>query len=198
MPGPAPKHRSLRARRNKASSRAKLRSRRPKKGFPVRAPALPSRACHCGGPVEPPKPRPRAKAKRGAKKKPRARTRKAPPCTTCEGTGILPWHHLTQIWWRRLWASPMGPEYLESDLDELYVFAALRDALWQAGGADKELAGEVRLWGARFGSTPIDRRKLQWEVEREAEQQAAEDDTPLPSTMVDPRVVPEVPAGRPN
>ena len=198
MPGPAPKHRSLRARRNKASTRAKLRPKGSKKALrkrrtptrapAVRAPALPSRACPCGGPVEPPKPR---------KKRGRGRPRKPPPpCVMCEGTGILPWHHLTQVWWRRLWASPMSPEYAESDLDGLYVLAALRDEHWRTGGVDTKLAGEIRLWEARFGLSPIDRRRLEWKIPSPEESEAV--DAPAPPTRPDPRIVPEISGGRPN
>ena len=39
----------------------------------------------------------------------------------------------------------------------------------KAGGADTKLASEIRLWEARFGLSPIDRRRLEWEVEQEAE-----------------------------
>jgi hypothetical protein len=91
----------------------------------------------------------------------------------------------------------MGAEYLESDLDELYIFAALRDELWKVGGADTKLAGEVRLWGARFGLTPIDRRRLEWEIEKEAEEPEAAEAL-APPKMTDPRIVPEVQGGRPN
>ena len=139
---------------------------------------------------------PPPKPKRGAKRKGRPR-KPPPPCETCEGTGILPWHHLTQIWWRRLWASPMSPEYLESDIDGLYVLAALRDDLWKVGGADTKLAGEVRLWEARFGLSAIDRRKLQWKPPNPEEPEDA-GEALAPPTRPDPRIVPEGSGGRPN
>ena len=179
----APKHPSLRARRNKASTRAKLRA------GGVRAPALPTRGCVCGGPVEPEKP----KRRRG----PGRPRKKADPCRFCEGSGILPWHHLTQAWWKRLWASPMGAEYLESDIDGLYVAASLVDEFWRSGGCDSKLAGEIRLQLARFGTSPIDRRKLEWELERPEEAQPKEE-LQAYRKMADPRLLPEVPPGMAN
>jgi hypothetical protein len=168
-----PKPPELRQRRNKASTRAKL-----KRGREVRAPALPIRGCVCGGPAEAPQPA-RGKRKRG-------RPRKMPePCRFCHGTGILPWHHLTKAWWGRVWASPMAPEYIESDIDALYVLASLRDEFWRTGGTDGKLAAEVRLQEARFGATPLDRRRLEWEMERERDEREEPQQLAIP--MIDPR-----------
>lgn len=78
------------------------------------------------------------------------------------------WHPLTLAWWRDVWASPMAPEFDESDTHGLYVLAALVNDFWSASTARdrKELAAELRQQGARFGLSPIDRRRLQWEVEK--------------------------------
>lgn len=180
MPGPAPKPLGLRQRRNKASTRARLALG----ASGVRAPALPTRGCVCGGPVEPPKPT-RGKRKRGRPRKP------PEPCKTCQNTGILPWHHLTKSWWARLWASPMTPEYIESDLDRLYMAASLVDAYWWGGGTDTKLHGEIRLALAGFGTTPLDRRRLEWELEKpEQPGEEAEASAPPPA-MVDPRLIAE-------
>jgi len=151
---------SLRQRRNKASTRATLRA------GGMRAPALPVRGCPCGGPVELPKP-PRGKRKRGWPRKP------PEVCAECRGTGTLPWHHLTVAWWGRLWASPMGPEYIESDVDALYITAGLVEAFWRGGTADKALAAEIRQEMARFGGSPLDRRRLEWGLEEPDEAGAA-------------------------
>jgi len=117
MPGPAPKHASTRARRNKTATHAVLKA-----DAAIVAPELP-------------------------------------------GTD---WHPLTIIWWRDIWASPMAPEYDESDRHGLYVLAALVNDFWTAPTARdrKDLAAELRQQGARFGLSPIDRRRLQWEVEK--------------------------------
>ena len=172
MPRP-PKPRALRQRRNKAATRAKLRP------GGMRAPALPLRGCACGGP----KPQPKRPKKRGP-----GRPRKpALPCDTCGDTGILPWHHLTQAWWARLWASPMGPEYIESDVDSLYMTASLVDAYWWGNGSDAKLASEIRQQLARFGATPLDRRRLEWELEKPEAEEATPPDSSPPKLVADPR-----------
>jgi len=92
----------------------------------------------------------------------------------------------------------MAPEYIESDIDALYVLASLRDEFWRTGGTDGKLAGEIRLQEARFGSTPLDRRRLEWELERPEEPEKDEDLSAPPAVaMVDPRLV-ENPKGLAN
>lgn len=117
MRGPAPKHPSTRARRNKTSTAATLRA-----DASIVAPELPERD----------------------------------------------WHPMTLAWWRDLWASPMAPEYDESDRHGLFKLAMLQDDFWSAESAKerKEAAAEIRLQEQRFGLSPIDRRRLQWEIER--------------------------------
>lgn len=82
-----------------------------------------------------------------------------------------PWHELTYAWWRAVWESPMAPEF-ERDADShgLFMLAQLRDDFWSVP-PDKprvraEIAAEIRLQEQRFGLSPIDRRRLQWEIER--------------------------------
>lgn len=83
------------------------------------------------------------------------------------------WHHMTTSWWADIWASPMAPEYDESDLHGLYVLANLIDAYWREPSPRVQagLAAEIRLQRQCFGLTPIDRRRLQWEIERTDEAQ---------------------------
>jgi len=122
MPGPAPKHSSVRARRNKTSTAATLRS-----AHDLTAPELP-------------------------------------------GDG---WHVMTLAWWRDVWASPMAPEYDSSDRHGLFTLAMLINDFWQSGDPKlrKDLAAEIRQQRQCFGLTPIDRRRLQWEIERVDEAQ---------------------------
>jgi hypothetical protein len=83
----------------------------------------------------------------------------------------------------------MSPEYVEADLDRLYMAASLVDSFWQAGGMDTKTHSEIRLALAPFGTSPLDRRKLEWELER-PEPTAEEDATmPPPVAMVDPRLI---------
>jgi len=74
------------------------------------------------------------------------------------------WHPLTRQWWRDVWRSPMAAEYLQADVHGLYRLAALVDKFWHE--PNKDLAAEIRLEQQCFGLTPIDRRRLQWEVEK--------------------------------
>lgn len=76
----------------------------------------------------------------------------------------LGWHQMTLEWWEDVWASPMAPEYDDSDIHGLYMLAALVNTFWW--NPSQALAGEIRLQRQCFGLTPIDRRRLQWEIER--------------------------------
>jgi hypothetical protein len=75
-----------------------------------------------------------------------------------------PWHPMTLAWWADVWASPMAPEYDDSDQHGLFMLAVLVDEFWL--DPSKDLAAEVRLQRQAFGLSPIDRRRLQWEIER--------------------------------
>jgi hypothetical protein len=131
MPGPEPKHASVRARRNKTATRATLS--KPNAAEAVPAPELP--------PIVDPE----------------------------TGEAVL-WSPMTLRWWEDLWASPMAPEYDDSDVHGLYVLASLVNAFWRAPSS--ALAAEIRLQRQCFGLTPMDRRRLQWEIERTDEAQA--------------------------
>lgn len=81
------------------------------------------------------------------------------------------WHPMTLAWWRDLWASPMAPEFEDSDRHGLFKLAMLQDDFWTAETAKerKEASAEIRLQEQRFGLSPIDRRRLQWEIEKSEE-----------------------------
>lgn len=74
------------------------------------------------------------------------------------------WHRYTQAFWTDVWASPMAKEYLDADVHGLYILAELIESFWRA--PNNFLAAEIRLQRQCFGLTPIDRRRLQWEVAR--------------------------------
>lgn len=86
----------------------------------------------------------------------------------------VPWNPLTESWWSDVWASPMAPEYDASDLHGLFMLADLVDAYWseESPRGRAVLASEIRLQRQCFGLTPIDRRRLQWEIERSEDAQA--------------------------
>lgn len=74
------------------------------------------------------------------------------------------WHPMTLSWWEDIWASPMAPEYDDSDIHGLYALAMLVNAFWYEPSTG--LASEIRLQRQCFGLSPIDRRRLQWEIEQ--------------------------------
>ena len=74
------------------------------------------------------------------------------------------WHELTRSWWVDVWSSPMSGEFDPSDLHGMYVLAMLVDKFWLEPSTS--LAAEIRLQRQCFGLSPIDRRRLQWEIDR--------------------------------
>lgn len=141
MPGPAPKHPSVRARANKTSTAATL-----KLVHDVKMPELPPRT----------------------------------------------WHAMTIVWWRDIWASPMAPEFDKSDKHGLFILAMLVDDFWE--NPTREAAAEIRLQRQAFGLTPLDRRRLQWQIEQaeEAQERGARRRTAAPNSVNkadDPRSV---------
>lgn len=97
------------------------------------------------------------------------------------------WHPLTVAWWDHVWASPMAAEYLQTDVDALGRVAMLVDSFYHKPNAN--VMKEIRLQEARFGLSPIDRSRLQWEVAKGEE--AERKRKPLPSNSTksakDPR-----------
>lgn len=79
------------------------------------------------------------------------------------------WHPQTLAWWADVWRSPMAPEFDQSDVHGLLVLAVLVDGFWLK--PHWTAAAEIRLQGQRFGLSPIDRRRLQWEIEKVDEAQ---------------------------
>lgn len=74
------------------------------------------------------------------------------------------WHSLTVAAWQRAWASPMASQWIATDADALGRLAILWDGYYKAPHA-KALA-EIRLQEQRFGLSPVDRSRLQWNVSR--------------------------------
>lgn len=102
------------------------------------------------------------------------------------------WHEMTRAWWADIWSSPMAPEFDDSDKHGLFALALLVDDFWTADSASDriKLAAEIRQQGQRFGLSPIDRRRLQWEIERTEEAQqkgASRRAAPKKKPAVDPR-----------
>lgn len=81
------------------------------------------------------------------------------------------WHPLTVACWQRAWESPMAAEWLPSDVDGLGRLAVL----WDQFNCEPttQLLGEIRQQESRYGLSPLDRSRLQWEIRR-AEEPAAQ------------------------
>lgn len=74
------------------------------------------------------------------------------------------WHPLTRLSWSHAWRSPMASQWLDTDRDALGRLALLWDAFYR--DADAKVMPEIRLQEQRFGLSPLDRSRLQWEVGR--------------------------------
>ena len=101
------------------------------------------------------------------------------------------WLQQTTEWWADIWRSPMAPEFLQSDIHGLYILAELVDLFWTEPST--ALAMEIRLQRQCFGLTPIDRRRLQWEVQKVEEKSERRNANPPAPTKRrvegDPRAV---------
>jgi hypothetical protein len=80
-----------------------------------------------------------------------------------------PWHPHVVALWHDVWASGMSDEYHPSDAHQLYALAELYQAFWTLPVVKVRdrilLASEIRLQRVAFGLTPIDRRRLEWQIE---------------------------------
>jgi len=67
----------------------------------------------------------------------------------------------------------MAPEFDTSDLHGLLMLALLVDDFWlaESPSSRSKLAAEIRQQSQRFGLSPLDRRRLQWEIERVSDAQ---------------------------
>lgn len=151
MPGPKPKPLHLRQRRNKASTRATL------KAGGMRAPALPVRACACGGP----------QPERQRRKGPGRPCKRRPLCEVCGGTGVLPWHAETHATWLLWWASEAASQWVDADVPGIKrLILLVEDFHRTERPAERSvMEKEIRLQEARYGLSPLDRRRLEWSIE---------------------------------
>lgn len=107
----------------------------------------------------------------------------------------IDWHAMTRAWWKDIWASPMAPEFDKSDNHGLFQLAMITNDFWNAEtpGQRTSLAAEMRQQAIRYGLSPIDRRRLQWEIEKSedamARGTARKPPVPKPSPANDPRQV---------
>lgn len=82
----------------------------------------------------------------------------------------------------------MAGQYLPTDVDGLGRLAILIDSYYSRPQA--LIMGEIRLQEARFGLSPLDRSRLQWEIAKaeDADRRRKPEAVPEPSRKVsDPR-----------
>lgn len=84
------------------------------------------------------------------------------------------WHSMTKRWWADVWASPMAPEWDDSDKHNVYLLAMIYDDIWCAETPKerKDAAAEYRQQRKDLGLTPFDRRRLEWQIEQADEAKA--------------------------
>lgn len=99
--------------------------------------------------------------------------------------GRRKWHALTVTWWTNVWRSPMAGEFLDSDIDGLGRVALLVDEFYRE--PDARLLAEIRLQESRFGLSPLDRSRLQWEIARAEDSKPKQAPRVRRSSAADPR-----------
>lgn len=134
MPGPSPKHHSVRARVNKTSTRATLTE---PDADEIEIPALPPMRL-----VE--------------------RKRKGDDGLVEKYMIEVPWRLETQQWWEDIFSSPMASEFHSSDRHGLFRLAVLIDEFWTSPSTQAN--AEIRLAQKDYGLTPLDRRRLEWTI----------------------------------
>jgi hypothetical protein len=89
------------------------------------------------------------------------------------------WHELTLSAWKHAWESPMSTQWLETDIDALGRLAVLWDEFYKE--PESKTMAEIRLQEQRFGLSPLDRSRLQWEVARGDEAARKQRQAPPPA-----------------
>jgi len=81
------------------------------------------------------------------------------------------WHSMTRKWWADVWASPMSPEWDESDQHNVYLLAMIYDDVWcaETPRERQQASAEYRQQRKDLGLTPFDRRRLEWQIEQTEE-----------------------------
>lgn len=81
----------------------------------------------------------------------------------------------------------MSSQWLVTDSDALGRLALLWDEFYQR--PDAKVMGEIRLQEQRFGLSPLDRSRLQWEVSRAEGAEQKRPKAPVRRTGTDPRSI---------
>lgn len=108
---------------------------------------------------------------------PARKARTKTPKLPARGRGQGAWHPRVRAWWKDVWTSPMAPEYLDVHRHGLEALAELRQQFHNAEKPSHLLAlhSEIRQSQRDYGLTPLDLRRLQWEVRRAVDADDADD-----------------------
>lgn len=103
-----------------------------------------------------------------------------------KGKHELGWSRLTEAFWTDTWESPMATQYEVADIHGLYRLAMLVDQFWATPTA--QIAAEIRQGQQAYGLTPLDRKRLEWQIEQTtAAQKRHRTPTRAPKPGDDPR-----------
>jgi hypothetical protein len=111
-------------------------------------------------------------------------TTDAPDIPNPDGRG---WHLLTLQSWARAWRSEMATKWLDSDVDGLGRLAILWDEFYKEPKAT--MLAEIRLQEQRFGLSPLDRTRLQWEINKADESERRKPKPIVKRSGTDPRAI---------
>jgi hypothetical protein len=82
---------------------------------------------------------------------------KVPPLPKKDGGWTAP----ATAAWARIWRAPMAARYLKADHYRIEILIDMVDRYWRG---DTALAAQIRLEGDSFATSPLARRRLEWEV----------------------------------
>lgn len=111
------------------------------------------------------------------------------PKLPARGRGRGAWHPRVKSWWNQVWRSPMASEYLDVHRHGLEAIAELWQTFHTAKEPSKLLAlhAEIRQAQKDYGLTPMDLRRLQWEIKRADEKKPAKSAAKPAKKEADPR-----------
>ncbi len=111
---------------------------------------------------------------------PTAKRKGGNPRLPARGKGRGKWHPRVTAWWNDVWNSPMAAEYLRVHRHGLEALAELRQQFHTAEDPRKivGLHAEIRQSQRDYGLTPLDLRRLQWEIRRSVDADEAEQNEP--------------------
>jgi hypothetical protein len=99
------------------------------------------------------------------------------------------WYEETGQFWEAMWKSPMRDEFVLLDEQILrIVLHCVQDFYEAATPVERRAASkDIRGWVGEYGSTPMGRRRLQWEIAKTEEAQEKRQRRKRPDPKKDPR-----------